>query len=98
MKKKLFIFLMLISMGFGLTACGRRTYIVDIDKVLKSPDPKLANFEIINNNFYSSILVDKNTGVMYYWINCDSGGITPIYNEDGSLKRYTEENDNESSK
>ena len=51
---------------------------------------KLVDFEIVDKNFYGCILVDKNTNVMYYWITCNSGGITPIYNEDGSLKLYEE--------
>ena len=50
----------------------------------------MSDFEIVDNNFYGCILVDKNTNVMYYWITCNSGGITPIYNEDGSLKLYEE--------
>jgi hypothetical protein len=33
------------------------------------------------------IMVDKNTGVLYYRYN---SGITPIYNADGTLKLYEE--------
>lgn len=88
MKKKLFIFLLAISMSFELIACGSGSNVININEVVNSPDSKLVDFEIIENNFYGAILVDKNTGIMYYWITCNSGGITPIYNEDGSLKIY----------
>ena len=37
-----------------------------------------------------NIFYDKNTGVMYY-SNYRKGGITPIYNADGTLKLYVEE-------
>ena len=37
-----------------------------------------------------TVFYDKNTGVMYYR-NCRKGGITPIYNADGTLKIYEEE-------
>lgn len=36
------------------------------------------------------IFYDKNTGVMYYMYGT-KGGITPIYNADGTLKIYEEE-------
>ena len=54
-------------------------------KVLNS---KPVDFTIIDENYYGYILVDKNTNVMYYLSTCNSGGITPIYNKDGSLKLY----------
>lgn len=73
--------------SFGLTACNN---IINIYEVIKSPNTKLVDFEIVDSNFYGVILVDKNTNIMYYWITCDSGGITPIYNEDGTLKLYEE--------
>ena len=37
-----------------------------------------------------TVFYDKNTGVMYY-SNYRKGGITPIYNADGTLKIYVEE-------
>ena len=48
------------------------------------------DFEVVDKNFYSAILVDKNTKVMYYWNMSSAGGFTPIYNEDGSLELYEE--------
>ena len=87
MKKKLLGIGLILMMIFGLTACSGSN-IININEVIASPDSKLVDFEIVDNNFYGCILVDKNTNVMYYWITCNNGGITPIYNEDGSLKLY----------
>ena len=87
MKKKLLGIGLILMMTFGLTACSN---VININEVIASPDSKLVDFEIVDNNFYGCILVDKNTNVMYYWITCNNGGITPIYNEDGSLKLYEE--------
>ena len=87
MKKKLLGIGLILMMTFGLTACSN---VININEVITSPDSKLVDFEIVDNNFYGCILVDKNTNVMYYWITNNCGGITPIYNEDGSLKLYEE--------
>lgn len=90
MKKKLLGMVLVMTMSFGLTACNNGSNIININEVVNSPDYKLVDFEIVENNFYSAILIDKNTNVMYYWITCSPGGITPVYNEDGTLKLYTE--------
>ena len=90
MKKKILVIGLILIMTFGLTACDNSSNVININQVITSPDSKLADFEVVDNNFYDCILVDKNTNVMYYWITCNSGGITPIYNEDGSLKLYEE--------
>lgn len=74
-------------MILGLTACGSLN-IVNINDVVKSPDTKMVDFEVVENNFYGAILVDKNTNVLYYWITSSAGGIAPIYNDDGTLKLY----------
>ena len=90
MKKKILGIILSMTMMFGLTACGSGSNVININEVITSPDSKLVDFEIVENNFYGAILVDKNTNVMYYWITCNSGGLTPIYNEDGTLKLYEE--------
>lgn len=90
MEKKILGIGLILIMTFGLTACGNDSNVININEVITSPDSKLVDFEIVDNNFYDCILVDKNTNVMYYWITCNSSGITPIYNEDGSLKLYEE--------
>ena len=87
MKKILTIGLICI-MILGLTACDSN--IVDMDKVLDTPDSSLAEFEVVDNTFYGVILVDKTTNVLYYWISGSAGGITPLYNADGTLKLYEE--------
>ena len=87
MKKKILIISFILSMIFCLSGCSN---VINIDEVLEPPNTKMIDFEVVDKNFYSAILVDKNTKVMYYWITCEGGGITPIYNEDGSLKLYEE--------
>ncbi len=90
MKKKLVaIVLATLMTTISLTGCSGSN-VLNIEEVINSPDSFLVDFEIVDNNFYGTILVDKNTKVMYYWISCSSGGITPIYNEDGTLKLYEE--------
>jgi len=86
MKKILIILLIMAVLAFGLTGCDSN--IIDMDKVIKSPDTKIMDFEVLDNNYYGAILVDKNTGVMYYWITANAGGITPILNSDGTPKLY----------
>lgn len=88
MKKKI---LCLCTVFIMLTLVGCDSNIIDIDNVIKSPDSKTIDFEIVDNTFYGAILVDKNTNVMYYWVTASAGGITPIYNSDGTLKLYEEE-------
>ena len=87
MKKKILLISLILSMMFCISGC---TNVIDTDKVLESPNAKMIDFEVVDKNFYSAILVDKNTKVMYYWNMSSTGGFTPIYNEDGSLKLYEE--------
>ena len=86
MKKKIICLGLVIVMLVSLTGCSSN--VININMVTKSPNTDLISFEIIDNNFYEAILVEKNTKVMYCWLTCGSGGITPIYNTDGSLKLY----------
>lgn len=87
MKKKILIISFILSMIFCLSGCSN---VINIDEVLESPNTKIIDFEVVDKNFYSAILVDKNTKVMYYCNMSSTGGFTPIYNEDGSLKLYEE--------
>ncbi len=88
MKKIIGIVLILIVM-LGLTACdGKNSNVINIDSVLATPNSKLVDFEIVDYNWYEAILVDKTTGVMYVWFTTECGGITPLYNADGTLKLY----------
>ena len=86
MKKKILAVVLGLTLCSGMTGC---TYVVNIDEInekIKSPNSKLCDFEVIETNFYGAILVDKNTNVLYYWIQDDS--MTPIYNSDGTVKLY----------
>ncbi|MBQ2396255.1 MAG: hypothetical protein II304_04320 [Bacteroidales bacterium] len=85
MKRKLFGIIMSIILVFSISGCSN---VMNPNDVLDSPNSRLVDFEIIDDNFYGFILVDKNTNVMYYWVGADVGGITPIYNADGTLKLY----------
>lgn len=89
MKNKLLTLALFVSIAIGLSGC--KSNILNINKVIDSPNHKLADFEIVEANFYGVVLVDKNTNVMYYWITANSGIIIPIYNSDGSLKIYEED-------
>lgn len=82
MKKYKLIPILLASLL--LTGCSSN--LINPKTMIDSPNSKIADFEIIDNNFYGMILVDKNTNVLYYWITSNAGGITPIYNSDGTLK------------
>ena len=87
MKKKILLIGLILSMLFCMSGC---TNVINIDKALESPNTKMIDFEVVDKNFYSAILVDKNTKVMYYWNMSSTGGFTPIYNADGTLKLYEE--------
>ena len=87
MKKKILIISFILSMIFCLSGCSN---VININEVLESPNTKIIDFEVVDKNFYNAILVDKNTKVMYYWNMSDTGGFTPIYNADGTLKLYEE--------
>lgn len=87
--KKIFTIVLILVMALGLTACdGKDSNVINIDSVLATPNSDLVDFEIVDYNWYEAILVDRNTGVMYVWFTTDCGGITPLYNTDGTLKLY----------
>lgn len=88
MKSKLILLLIIAILLFTLCGCGSN--VIAIDDVIKSPDTNLVDFEIVENNYWCAILVDKNTNVLYYWITASAGGITPILNNDGTPKLLEE--------
>lgn len=89
MKKKVFGIILTLIMVIGFASCdGKRSKVIDIDDVLATPNSELVDFEIVDYNYYEAILVDKTTGVMYVWFTTNCGGITPLYNVDGTLKIY----------
>lgn len=87
--KKILAVVLILVMALGLMACdGKDSNVINIDSVLATPSSELVDFEIVDFNYYEVILVDRNTGVMYVWLTTDCGGITPLYNADGTLKLY----------
>lgn len=91
MKKKVFGIILTLIIVISFASCdGKNSNIVNIDNVLATPNSKLVDFELVDCNWYEAILVDKTTGVMYVWFTTDVGGITPLYNTDGTLKIYNE--------
>lgn len=88
--KRIIGIILILSIIIILTACdGRHSNIEGIDDVLETPNSVLVDFEIVDYNWYEAILVDKTTGVMYVWFTTSSGGITPLYNADGTLKNIS---------
>ena len=63
MKKKLLGIGLILMMTFGLTACSGSN-VINVNEVITSPDSKLVDFEIVDNNFYGCILVDKKCYVL----------------------------------
>ena len=91
MKKKLLcVISILVISASCITGCSF-TKTLNAEDVIKSPNTEFCDFEIVDNNYYVLILRDKNTNVLYFWSMSYSGGITPIYNEDGTLKLYEED-------
>lgn len=89
--KKIVSVILITIMICMLSACdGKNSNVINIDSVIATPNSKLVDFEVVECNYYETILVDKNTGVMYVWLTTNCGGITPLYNPDGTLKLYEE--------
>ena len=95
MKKKFIILATLVMMTF--TACGNATC---TDESGIARDEIYGRFIVlsyskdksdqISTNWYGTYTVyDRDTKAMYYIIDgYRRGGITPIYNEDGTIKFY----------
>lgn len=49
-------------------------------------------FELFHGDSVEHVILDKETGVCYLWVNTSyEGGICPMYNADGSLVVWEEE-------
>lgn len=95
MKKLIFLLIIIIIVAFILAGCDSTSE----EGVSKDYYAKqLVNFEIVYKNVNvglrdgDKIVVDLNTGVMYYQYN--DYGLCPIYNADGTLKIWTRKKEN----
>lgn len=91
MKKKILIVALALVLCFGMTGCAKG----DIEPESSRLANKYIDLVTIyrDNDHNTEVLYDKNTKVMYFVKQ--SGyqfGITPIYNSDGTVKLYDEEN------
>lgn len=62
-----------------------------------TPEPECTycHMEILEEVSGGNILVDRDTGVLYFWCRLDScygHSLTPLYNADGSLKNIEDFN------
>ena len=73
MKMKVLAVFLCSAIALGITGCG-------------SADNKTESI-VDKINMDSGVIVDPDTGVMYYQERFD-GGITPLYNADGTLRVY----------
>ena len=91
MKKKILVAVLALTLCFGITGCAKG----DIEPESNRLANKYIDLVTIykDNNCNTEVLYDKNTKVMYF-VKCDGYrfGITPIYNSDGTVKLYDEEN------
>ena len=91
MKKKIIAVTLGLALCFGMTGCTKG----DIEPESSSLANKYIDLVTIykDNNCNTEVLYDKNTKVMYFVKHTDyQFGITPIYNSDGTVKLYDEEN------
>ena len=90
MKKKILAVALALVLCFGMTGCTKGD--------IEPESNRLANKYIDLVTIYkgkqgTKVLYDKNTKVMYFMLwTADQFGITPIYNSDGTVKLYDEEN------
>ena len=95
MKKICILFIVIIFVALITSGCDSA---IDEGVNKQYYAKQIVNFEIVYGNVdvglggNDSIVVDLNTGVMYYkhWIR----GLCPIYNADGTLKIWTRKKEN----
>lgn len=76
-KKLCLALIAVIVLAFGLCGCEDKD-------VMESLYGDNSLFEVVHSQGGRDVLVDKETGVMY--LSIARGGVTPLYNTDGSLK------------
>ena len=93
MKKIIFILIMVLVM---FVSCSNVSSLEDESLENEKSTYKVSDFidlKVVAFNLYETVYVDKNTGILYYRKNVKnggSGGYTPIYNTDGSLKNINQ--------
>ena len=93
MKKNIFILIMVLVM---FVSCSNVSSLEDESLENEKSTYKVSDFidlKVVAFNLYETVYVDKNTGILYYRKNVKnggSGGYTPIYNVDGSLKNINQ--------
>ena len=89
MKKIIFILIMVLVM---FVSCSNVSCLENENLENEKSTYKVSDFidlKVVAFNLYETVYVDKNTGILYYRKNVKnggSGGYTPIYNADGSIK------------
>lgn len=91
MKKKIIIFVVCLLLIFGFTGCKGKG---DTTKYSDDSHYIYSKFVVVEKSVSSIsgttfVVYDEDTKVMYYIIDAyNQGGITPIYNSDGTIKLY----------
>ena len=91
MKKKILAVALGLTLCLGMTGCTKG----DIEPESSIIGNKYIDLVTIyrDNDNNTEVAYDKNTKVMYFFEqNGYHFGITPIYNSDGTVKLYDEEN------
>ena len=91
MKKKILAVALGLTLCFGMTGCTKG----DIEPESSRLANKYIDLVTIykDDKYGTEVLYDKNTKVMYFMLwTAERFGITPIYNSDGTVKLYDEEN------
>ena len=92
MKKKILAVALGLTLCLGMTGCTTKGDIEPESSIIGNKYIDLVTIYRDNDN-NTEVAYDKNTKVMYFFKR--SGyqfGITPIYNSDGTVKLYDEEN------
>lgn len=66
--------------------------IICVSADTQRPSPFADRFDMFPGDSVEHVIIDKATGVCYLWVNTIyEGGICPMYNADGSLVVWEEE-------
>lgn len=84
MKKRVLAIILCMSIALGVAGCGSNN---------RDNSGKEHMVEIIDSSLNYKIFYDKDTKVMYF--RADQGGVTPMYNTDGTLRLYDGDSNNE---